>query len=228
MKVYLLLVKQPIDHNDPAKGYFFQQVMVRSRGFDRPTVMETEGYELSQAESEIERVLNANQIDIEQRYFGKSKPDSLQWQYLTYEQCAADLHHINQIFKTIYKGKWVSTGSSRGGQNAIFYRYYYPDDVDATIALVAPMMKSLYDDREFKFLDTIGTKECRDKILHVQTFLLKNKGKALEMLSEEAKRKHYTFNYLGSIDKAFEYCIMPSFHLLDYQWLIVSNFLPHP
>ena len=208
MKMYLLSVKQPLDHNDPSKGYFNQQVMLRSRGLERPTIIETEGYELSQAESEMERILNANQIDIEQRYFGKSIPDSLQWEYLTYEQCAADWHHINQIFKTIYKGKWVSTGSSRGGQNATFYKYYYPNDVDATVAFVTPILNSRYDNREFKFLDTISTKECRDKLLNVQLFLLKHKVEVLEKLKELAKEKKYTFEYFGSIEKAFEYCIM--------------------
>lgn len=209
MKMYFLSVKQPLNHKDTSKGFFYQRVMLRSRGLDRPTVIETEGYELSpNTESEMERILNTNQIDIEQRYFGNSMPDSLQWEYLTYEQCAADWHNLNNIFKKIYKGKWVSTGSSRGGQNATFYKYYYPNDVDATIAFVTPILKSRYDNREFKFLDTISTKECRNKLLNVQIFLLKHKIEVLEKLKDLVKEKKYSFDYFGSIEKAFEYCVM--------------------
>src|SRR5262245_31442157 len=76
---YLLTIKQPLDHKHPEKGYFYQSVSLTHKGFSRPMVMETEGYELYPGGNEIERMLGANDIDVEFRYFGNSRPDSLQW-----------------------------------------------------------------------------------------------------------------------------------------------------
>ena len=67
-------------------------------------------------------ILQANQLFVEHRYFGKSVPDSVTWQDLTVENAAADQHHIVQIFKKIYTQKWVSTGISKGGETALYHR----------------------------------------------------------------------------------------------------------
>lgn len=205
-----LSIKQPIDHKDTTKGFFKQRVILIHRGFDKIMAMETNGYEINYQNSgnEIEQQLGSNYLDIEHRYFGKSKPDSLQWNYLTYEQVANDLHHINQVFKSIYKSKWISMGYSRGGQNAIHYKYFFPNDVDATIPIVASIQEDYIDKRFFKFLDTIGTKECRDKILAVQQFVLSNKKQAIDKLKWYSKGQGLTFNYIGSIEKALEYCVL--------------------
>ena len=106
---YDLRVRQPLDHQDPSKGYFYQQVRLTHHGFDRPIVMCTQGYQINLGKNEIEAILDANYLNIEHRFFGKSVPDSIQWQYLTLEQVTADLHHINQLFRAVYSGKWIST-----------------------------------------------------------------------------------------------------------------------
>ncbi|MBR3733314.1 MAG: aminopeptidase, partial [Bacteroidaceae bacterium] len=41
---YILKVRQPLSHKDPSKGSFTQRVIVMHRGFDRPTLVITEGY----------------------------------------------------------------------------------------------------------------------------------------------------------------------------------------
>ena len=56
-------------------------------------------------------------------------PDSLDYQYLNFEQVAQDYHHIRQLFDNIYNGKWASSGISKGGTTTIFYKYFYPNDV---------------------------------------------------------------------------------------------------
>ncbi len=81
---YVLTIKQPLDHIHPEKGFFYQSAVLTHKGFNNPTVMETEGYEMSFEGNEIERILDANNINVEHRYFGTSKPDSLQWNYLTF------------------------------------------------------------------------------------------------------------------------------------------------
>jgi hypothetical protein len=216
---YQLRIKQPLDHTKPEKGFFYLSAILMHKGFSRPTVMETEGYEGRNVGNEIEKMLDANNINIEHRYFGTSKPDSLDWDYLTFEQVTADLHYVNQLFRTIYKNKWISTGISRGGQTSIYYRYFYPDDVDLSIPYVAPVPNDLEDKRIYYFLDTVGSKECRDKIFNVQKFLLEHEEEAINKLKWYAKGKKLTFDHFGSMGKAFE------FNVLEYPfsfWQITS------
>ncbi len=205
---YALKIRQPLDHHDPASKYYYEQVILTHRGFDKPTVMNINGYEIYKAKNEIVEMLHANELNIEYRYFGESVPDKLQWQYLNYDQVSNDLHHINQIFRSVYPGKWISTGISRGGQTTIIYRYFYPDDVDVSIPYVAPMNKGLEDKRIYAFLDTMGSSECRHRIYEFQVNLLKNEPEILEKLKWYAKGKNIHFNYLGSLGKAFEYAVL--------------------
>ena len=201
---YMLEIKQPLDHQHPENGYFYQSALLMHKGFSKPVVMETEGYELYPGGNELEKILDANDIDIEFRYFGKSRPDSLQWQYLTFAQVTADLHHINQLLKTIYSGKFVTTGISRGGQTSIYYRYYYPNDVDVTVPYVAPLPNNLEDKRIFQFLDTMGSPACRERIFNFQKFLLTHENECLEKLKWYEKGTNQTYDYFDGLGKVFE------------------------
>jgi len=214
---YDLLVKQPIDHQHPEKGYFSQWVQLQHRGFNNPTVIETHGYQMGRGENEVEKILNANNIGVEYRFFGKSVPDSIQWEYLTVEQATADLHAVNQLFKQLYKGKWISTGISKGGQTTLYYKFYYPEDVDVAIPYVAPIDNALEDTRIYTFLDTIGKPECRQRIFDFQKFLLMNEDKAVEKLKWYANGAGLKFNYLGALEKAYEMAIM-EYSFSFWQW----------
>ena len=205
---YELKIRQPLDHHDPASKYYYQLVILTHSGFDKPTVMNINGYEIYKAKNEIVEMLHANELNIEYRYFGESVPETIQWKYLNYDQVSNDLHRINQMFRTLYADKWISTGISRGGQTTIIYRYFFPQDVDLAIPYVAPMNKSLEDKRIYAFLDTIGSSECRKRIFEFQVNLLKNEPEMLEKLKWYARGKNIKFNYLGSLGKAFEYAVL--------------------
>lgn len=205
---YELSVKQPIDHDNPAKGHFYQRVFLSHKGYNLPTVMVTEGYQRSANRiSEVADYLDGNQIMVEHRYFGESKPEKMDWQYLNLKQVTADLHKINQLFRQIYKGKWVSTGISKSGQTTIFYRYFYPNDVDVSIPYVAPLNLAYEDKRIYDFLENVGTAECRKDIKDLQIRLLKDRKEVLPLLKWFAKGKGYTFNYM-SLEEAFEYAVL--------------------
>lgn len=214
---YDLFVRQPIDHQHPENGYFNQWVQLRHRGFDKPVVMETHGYGMGRGRNEVEQILNANNIGVEYRFFGKSVPDSLQWEFLTIEQATADLHAISLLFKQLYRAKWFSTGISKGGQTTLYYKYFYPEDIDVAIPYVAPIDNEPEDKRIYTFLDTIGTPECRKKIFEFQQFLLKNEAKAIEKLEWYAKGAQLKFNYTGSIGKSFEYAVL-EYSFSFWQW----------
>ena len=206
---YKLLIKQPLDHANPGKGFFNQRVILTHKGFNSPTVMETQGYSLpDRGRNEIEKLFNANNLNIEYRFFGKSVPDSILWDDLTEEQATADLHIINQLFRNIYKGKWISTGISKGGSTTIYYKYFFPADVELSIPYVAPLDNSLEDERIYTFLDTMGTQECRNKIKELQLFLLKHETEAIEKLKWYSKGANVHYDYTGSIGKSFEYAVL--------------------
>jgi hypothetical protein len=205
---YELRIKQSIDHSDVSKGHFYQRVFLSHKGFEQPTIMITEGYSRPENRvNELTELINGNQILIEHRYFGESMPDSLNYNYLTLKQVTGDLHHINTIFKSIYTNKWVSTGRSKGGATTLFYRYFYPNDVDVSVNYVGPINNAFEDKRIYKFLDTVGTKTCRDKIYSFQKYLLKNKKKIIPLLEAYSMGANVKYTYLN-IEKAFEFAVM--------------------
>lgn len=214
---YELKIKQPIDHKNLSKGYFYQRAFLSHRGFTNPTVMATEGYNRGKNRVyELTNYVDGNQIDIEHRFFGKSIPENPDYQYLNLEQATADLHHINQVFREIYKGKWLSTGISKGGQTTIFYRYLYPNDVDVSVPYVAPLNLALEDTRIYDWLNKAGNEECREAIQHIQKTLLKDSERAISLLKWYAIGAKLEFNYLN-LAQAFEYAVL-EYPFSFYQW----------
>ena len=77
---YLLRITQQVDPKDPSAGTFTQRVVIGHRGFDRPTVIVTEGYGAAYAlntkyQEELTNLLQANLVFVEYRYFW-SQPQS--------------------------------------------------------------------------------------------------------------------------------------------------------
>lgn len=214
---YELKIKQPIDHENPEEGYFYQRAFLNHKGFENPTVMVTEGYTCNANwPTELSYMLNANQLAIEHRYFGNSIPDSVDYRFLNLKQATADLHHINQLFKNIYPENWVSTGISKGGATTIFYRYFYPDDVDVSVPYVAPINTEFEEQRIYKFLDEVGTDECREKIEDLQVRLLENRDQILPFIRFYSKGARLNFSYL-TLDEAFEFAVL-EYPFSFFQW----------
>jgi len=208
---------QPFDHNNPDNGYFKQRVIVNHIGFDRPTVVVLEGYNLhSTKASELSKLLNANQITIEHRFYGESQPDSIPWELLNIKQAATDQHRVIESLKKIYPGKWISTGISKGGQTTIFHRRFYPNDVDASVPYVAPLNIEREDPRIAEHLETVGTKECREKVQEFQATLFEKKKNILPLLTEHAKEKGYQFNQTG-IERAYDINVL-EYSFAFWQW----------
>jgi hypothetical protein len=207
---YELRVRQPLDHANPGGKTFLQSVFVAHLAYDRPVLLETEGYAASARSGgharELASMIKSNQIVVEHRFFGKSCPDSMEWRYLTTKQAADDHHHITMLLKSIYKGKWVSSGTSKGGETTLFYRYYYPHDVDASVPYVAPVNLNAEDPRILAWMRTIGTPEEKDKIRNFQVALLKREKDILPFVDTLVAKRKLTF----SIGKAmaFEYSVL--------------------
>jgi len=207
---------QPVDHDDPGAGTFDQRIILIHKGFDKPLVLWIEGYAGGdRREQELTRMLDANQLSIEHRYFGESTPDPLEWEHLTIEQAAADHHRIAQAFKPVYPGKWVSSGISKGGQTTMYHRRFYPEDVDASVCYVAPLNFSDEDPRFGPFFEQVGDEARRDEILRFQRLVLEKKEELLPMFNEHSKARGFTYE-IGA-EAAFEYCAL-EYSFSYWQW----------
>ena len=79
---YVVRITQQVDPKDPAAGTFTQRVIVGHVGYDRPTIIVTEGYGAAYAlnpkyQEELSKLLNANLVFVEYRYFLESTPEPI-------------------------------------------------------------------------------------------------------------------------------------------------------
>lgn len=228
---YKVMIRQPVEHSDTNKGFFLQRVFVADKGVDNPVVFITEGYGAGYAASsryinELSPELNSNQICVEHRYFGESWPENVNWDYLTVENAAADHHDIVELFKKYYKSKWINTGISKGGQTAVYHRTYYPDDVDVTVAYVAPLNFAVEDKRHAKFINTVpGTKEERERIEQFQIQVLKARKEILPKLIEYSNQKNFTYRI--PVDEVLDYWVL-EFPFALWQYGKSPDAIPSP
>ncbi len=225
---YILKLPQAVDHKNPSGPSFKQRIFVGYVGFEKPTVMETEGYDAgwvsSNTMSEPTKLLGANQLYVEHRYFGASIPSPVDWKYLTAEQDAGDYHYIRSLFGKIYKGKWIATGVSKGGQTATEYKVFYPDDVDVTIPYVAPINYSRLDKRIDKHFKKVGTSAQRKYIKEIQLYLLKNKNVVLPEWKELAQKSGFKFSTIDE-ESAYDYSVL-EFPFSFWQYTADTSKLP--
>lgn len=218
---YVLKIRQNLDTDNAEAGTFNQRIIVGYVGEDRPTVIVTEGYNADYAMSpsyieELSDLFDANMVFCEYRYFGESMPKPTDWNFLTVENSLGDLHNVNTTFRKLFKGKWISTGISKGGQTTMFYRTYYPNDVDVSVSYVAPLNKSVEDGRHEPFLrDEVGTKKERKAVHNAQLEMFKRKSSLVEMLEKKVKADGLNFNL--PLDEIFDYELM-EYPFAFWQW----------
>lgn len=227
---YLVRITQQVDPKNPAAGTFTQRVVIGHVGFDRPTVIVTEGYGGAYAlnpkyQEELTKLLDANLVFVEYRYFLESTPEPKNWDYLTAENSAYDLHHVNQTFRQLYEGKWISTGISKGGQTTCLYRAYFPDDVDFSVPYVAPLNRAVEDGRHEPFLRQVGTKAERDRILAFQKAVLKQKAAIVPMLENYCQEHKLTFRI--PMAEVLDYSVL-EYPFAIWQWGTPVDQVPEP
>lgn len=217
---YEIYFKQQIDYKDASKGTFNQRVLLGHTGYRNPMIVEIQGYNIwTSRQGELSNLLNGNQLTIEHRFFKDSKPKGeIPWKSLTVRNAAEDQHIIIQAIKKIYdENKWISTGISKGGQTTIIHRYFYPNDVDISIPYVAPHNLTREDPRIHEFLNTVGTKKCRAKILAFQKLCFENIEKMMPLMDAYSQAKKYTFNDVGGNRRALEMTIL-EYSFAYWQW----------
>ena len=222
-RIIEVLIEQPIDHRNPDGESFMQRIYISHVDPSLPVVMVTAGYDANYYyTSEITAELRCNQIMVEHRYFGKSTPDSLYWQYLDTWQAATDHHMIVSLFKELYPEQWISTGISKGGQTVMYHSYYYPEDVDVRVPYVAPLNFGVEDERIYSFLDHVGSPKERRKVKKFQKMALKNQEDYLDAFKAFSEKKGYTYELTGGVEKAYEYCVL-EYSFAYWQWGYVPS-----
>ena len=143
-------------------------------------------------------------------------PSPCNWDFLTVENSLYDLHNINNTLHALYNGKWIATGISKGGQTTMFYRAFFPDDVDISVPYVAPLNKGVEDSRPEKFLQhQVSTKGNRQKVLDFQLLLFKRKAALMPMFEKYCADNKYVFN--APIDEIFDFTVL-EYSFAFWQW----------
>ncbi|GAA0523414.1 tripeptidyl aminopeptidase [Saccharopolyspora subtropica] len=211
-RLFDLTFTQPADHRHPDVGTFQQRLTLLHRGLDRPTVLHTSGYELpgTMNRTEPTRLVDGNQVDLEHRFFTPSRPEPADWSDLDIWQSATDQHRVVQALRAVYQQEWITTGASKGGMTAVYHRYFYPDDVDGTVAYVAPNDVDNDQDRYDEFLARVGTDPaCRAALTAVQREALLRREEMLATFRASADAEGLTFDrIIGDIDRGLELVVL--------------------
>ncbi len=204
---------QPVNHSKPKGATFRQRLTLLHKDVERPMVMYTSGYNVSQSagRSEPTRIVDGNQLSMEYRFFEPSRPADPNWpRQLTIRQAAIDQHRVIRSFQRLYRENWLTTGGSKGGMTATYHRRFFPGDVDGTIPYVAP--NDVHNDRDVyaSFLSRVGTDpQCRQDLLGVQRRILgPDRAWFRERTRTAAEAAGETWEIPGTVDRAMEIAAM--------------------
>lgn len=231
LEKYIVQFRQLRDPQNPEAGTFLQRVIVGHINPDSAVVLHTHGYnaanhkERISVRDELSDILNCNDIWVEHRYFGTSCPQDTNWNEVTTRNAAYDMHRIVTALKTIYHGKWISTGGSKDGITATLYSMYYPHDVDVAVPYVAPFCLTQADERIIPFLQNVGKAHQRARIRNWQLEALKRRN------TLQPRLQHYcdslNMRFIVPFEMVYDYCV------LDYDfgiWMrgISIDSIPQP
>ncbi len=210
-RFFVMTYDQPMDHDDPSGTRFPQRMTLLHRDYTAPVIAHNSGYNVSTRgnRSQLTVLVNGNQLSMEHRYFLPSRPSPADWSKLNIRQAAHDQHRITQALKArIYRdSKWLTTGASKGGMTSLFHRRFFPDEVDATVAYVAPIdypedAVQSPTNRYIVFLENVGTDAgCRQRLKDFQNLALARREAMKTRMRAEA-----TYTILGE-DRALEFAV---------------------
>jgi hypothetical protein len=203
----VLTFTQPVDHNRSEQGTFQQTLTLLHRSFDAPTVAFTTGYDLPIVafRDEPTALVDGNQLGIEERFFASSRPEPADYRDVDIYQAAADHHRVIDALKSVYAGRWLSTGASKGGMATVYHRRFFPDDVDGSIAYVAPNDVVNSVDAYDEFFEHVGSDPaCEESLWHLQRRALSMRDEIQPWLTDLVADIGCTFEAGRSMDEMYE------------------------
>ena len=201
-RYFVLQFDQPVDHDHPEAGHFQQQATLIHRDPHAPMVLVHTGYGNWIFDFPVEPtpMLDGNQLVVEHRFFRQSRPTggAADWDSLTIEQAAADHHRIVSALRPLYDGAWIESGASKGGMTSVYHRRFYPDDVDGTLAYVAPISFGAPDYRYEAHVENLGPPACRQAVRDVQVELLRDRRDLLlARATTQSMTRNHTYNRIA-------------------------------
>jgi hypothetical protein len=86
---------------------------------------------------------------------------------------------------------------------SIYHRRFYPNDVDATVAYVAPQSYSTNDPRYGAFLEHVGSAACRQKIVDYQRAFLDRRDELLPIFDSFG----FSYTVVGGLPMVYEHAV---------------------
>ena len=205
-RFFRLEYEQPADHDAPDGVTFRQRMTLLHADADAPLVLHTSGYYAYDEPflAELTYLVGGNQLHVEQRFFEPSRPEPADWSLLTIAQAAADHHRISEAMAPYYVGPWLATGASKGGMTSVYHRRFYPEDVTATVAYVAPISHGAPDDSYQPFFDQVGSEECRAALADYQREMLSRREAMVDRMAAFGADNGITFERLAGVEGALE------------------------
>jgi hypothetical protein len=203
---YDLALEQPRDHENPADGVFTQHaylLVLDDSPATAPFVIETHGYSLYDIgrPHELSTLLGASELGVEYRYNGDSVADDPPHEDLTPRQGAADAHRWFTLLSPFFRGRWISTGASRGAEVAMHHRFLYPGEVAGTVAYALPDIDGPNDARYGESLRSIGPASCQTALEAVQRAML---GTRRAEMIERVAAYSEGYTRVGGAERALE------------------------
>ncbi|MDC0718774.1 S28 family serine protease [Nannocystis bainbridge] len=226
-RLFALRFRQPADHEVEGGPSFEQHMTLLHRDVAAPLVIVTAGYTIkttTAALGEPALLVAANQLTVEHRFFAGSRPSAPDWDDLDIRQAATDHHRIAAALHPLYSGRWLATGASKGGLAALYFRRFFPDDVDGTIAYVAPYSLEESDGRYEARIATLGDEACRQALRDVQREVLLRRPAMLARMAESSA----SFELFGA-DEVLETAVLDlPFGFWQYQRASLCDAVPGP
>lgn len=211
---YLVTIRQPLSWDNLLLGNFEQRVEIGYMGEDKPTVFTCNGYYLEDrvfsyegSMNDFVKILDANYISVEYRFFKDSIPAGFEndktkyYEFMTSKNASHDLHHIRENFKNVFPKNWLSTGASKGGYTTETYAMYWPDDCKVYVPCVAPLCKNRADERFSDFVynragDSLfsNARDLRKILLEIISEVLLNEEEVAKCLLEAYDYPDYSLD----------------------------------
>jgi hypothetical protein len=197
---YTVTLPQHVNHKDKGSATFQQRIFVGLQSLEAPVVMVTDGYGVDYAgkpdyQHELAKLLEANLVVVEHRYFGKSQPSPLDYQWLTLKQSAEDVHRVKSLLDTVLVGKWITTGTRKGGQTALAHRMHYPNDAVASVVYGTAVKKG-QTILASQLLKPLMETPCGMRVAQFQAHCFAHKDSLLPLFIAHAAGKNLDFGDL--------------------------------
>ena len=166
-KAYKMSIEQPIDHENIEKGTLKQTVFLQYSSISKPVNFVVENDSISFKTYELSTILQGNQVQVVNRTAHLNNATAEVKPFLTTQQAVDDYHDIVRKLKTLFSGKWITSGKGNAATSVLVYRTVYPYDADMVLVYNASL-KNNKETTEEEIQKTIDFIENQGhKILYV-------------------------------------------------------------